>query len=53
MVPRPKDVKAPENYRLQVFYKNGETKVYDILEWATGHDICPDELYNNSTNLTL
>ncbi len=26
-------------------------KVSDItLEWATGEDICPDELYNNSKN---
>jgi hypothetical protein len=26
-------------------------KVSDItLEWASGEDICPDELYNNSTN---
>jgi hypothetical protein len=27
-------------------------KVCDItLEWATGQDICPDELYNNSKNV--
>ena len=76
MVPRPKEVKPLENYRLKVFFENGETKIYDMstlletpfynelkniglfntvkvkditLEWATGHDICPDELYNNST----
>ncbi|CDX03742.1 MAG: DUF2442 domain-containing protein [Bacillota bacterium] len=75
MVPRPKEVKALEDYRLQVFFENGETKIYDMsallempfysklknkslfntvkvkditLEWATGQDICPDELYNNS-----
>ena len=75
MVPRPKDVKALENYCLRVLFENGETKVYDMsamiekpyysrlknknlfktvkvrditLEWATGEDICPDELYYNS-----
>lgn len=27
-------------------------KVSDItLEWVTGHDICPDELYNSSVNV--
>ncbi|ACL19889.1 DUF2442 domain-containing protein [Desulfitobacterium hafniense] len=30
MVPRPKEVKALENYCLQVFFENGETKIYDM-----------------------
>ncbi len=75
MLPRPKEVKPLENYCLQVFFDNGETKIYDMsgliekpfysrlknknlfntvkvsditLEWASGEDICPDELYYNS-----
>jgi len=75
MVPRPKEVKALEDYRLQVLFENGETRIYDMsallempfysklknkslfntvkvkditLEWVTGQDICPAELYNNS-----
>lgn len=39
------------------FYKNlnkpgifKTVRVADItIEWATGEDICPEELYNNST----
>lgn len=75
MVPRPKEVIPLDNYRLQVLFESGETKIYDMLplleypfyqkpknkhlfktvkvqditlEWASGEDICPDELYQNS-----
>ena len=77
MVPRPKEVKPLNNFRLQVLFDNGEAKIYDMsklieepfyrklrnkhmfntvkvsditLEWSSGEDICPDELYNNSKN---
>jgi hypothetical protein len=32
MIPRPKEVKTLENYCLQVFFENGETKIYDMSE---------------------
>jgi len=75
MLPRPKEVKALQDYQLQVIYDNGEKRIYDMLnllempfykklknksifntvkvsditlEWATGQDICPEELYYNS-----
>ena len=78
MVPRPKEVRPLEDFCLQVFFENGEIKVYDMssliekpfysklknkslfdtvkvsditLEWVTGQDICPDELYNNSRSI--
>jgi len=75
MLPRPKEVKALQDYQLQVIYDNGEKRIYDMLnllempfykklknksifntvkvsditlEWETGQDICPEELYYNS-----
>ncbi len=80
MVPRPKEVKPLDKFCLQVYFENGETKIYDMsalleipfysklknkslfntvkvrditLEWATGQDICPDELYNNSRSIQV
>jgi len=75
MVPRPKEVKPSNEYKLQIVFDNGEKKIYDMtkllempfykklknksifntvkvsditLEWITGEDICPEEIYYNS-----
>jgi len=75
MVPRPKTVKALDNFLLEIVFLNGEKRIYDMnkwlthpayknllnpsifktvavkditLEWITGEDICPNEIYENS-----
>ena len=69
-------VKPMDNFLLDVFFDNGEEKVFDVkpyiqgtwygeladpvyfrsvatngfsVEWANGQDLCPDELYYNSS----
>ena len=72
---------TPENdYKLNLKFDNGETKLFDVkpyikgswfgelknpsyfktvrpngfnIEWANGQDICPDDLYFNSTKIAM
>ena len=79
MIPRPKEVKPIEYYKLEITFNNGEKRIYDMnrlletnfyrklknksifnsvkvsditLEWVTGEDICPEEIYHNSIKIT-
>jgi hypothetical protein len=45
-------IDKPFYNRLKNVFLFNSVKVSDItLEWATGEDICPDELYHNSKNV--
>ena len=57
------EVQALDNYKLYIKFNNGEEKIYDMkpllnhkfyqgdgtsIEWETGEDIAPENLYNDS-----
>ena len=35
MVPRPKTVKALDDFLLEIVFQNGEKRIYDMNKWLT------------------